>query len=55
MTCSSQNPSSVECNMNIAGLTVDSFKLRNTKIPIQTPNKRHTQLYFRQTLKRWKT
>lgn len=40
MNFSSRNPSSIECNMNIAGLTADSFKLRNTKIPIQPPNKK---------------
>lgn len=55
MNCSFQNPSSVECNMNIAGLTVDSFKHRNTKIPIQTPNKKAYAAILPINIKKMKT
>lgn len=40
MTFSSKEPCDVKCNMNIAGLRGDTFKLRNTRNPIELPSKK---------------
>lgn len=38
MTFSAQEPHSVECSMNIAGLAKDTFRLRNTVKPLELPS-----------------
>lgn len=40
MTFSSKNHHTVQCNINIADLVVDSFRLRNAEQPIQTPTRK---------------
>lgn len=40
MTFSSEKHHTVQCNINIAGLTIDSFRLRNVEKSIRAPTKK---------------
>lgn len=40
MSFSAKEPHSVHCNMNISGLTMDTFRFRNTVHPLELPTKK---------------